>query len=239
MTQRAARPHALARQLEEAILHNELKPGERLPSERDLTGQWQVSRSTVREALGLLVAKGLLTRRHGGGTYVNDSAQRLNIAVWSDMAQHHPDLQADLLEFRHMLERQTAELAAVRHNARDRRKLESAAAAVDLAFTKDDPKRVIESDFAFHRAIAEAAHNPLFAYLMASLQSLLRDNIQFSLAGLDSGPGHSQAVRSQHAALVRSILKRDPIAASRAATEHLEYVRVEINHIRDSRRPAP
>lgn len=233
------RSQKLARKIEEAILHNEFDPGQRLPSERDLALQWKVSRSTVREALGLLQAKGLLTRRHGGGTFVNDSARRLNIEVWSDMAEHYPDLQADLLEFRRMLERHTAELAALRHNAKDRKHLESAAAAVDLAHATGDREQVLVADFAFHRAIAEAAHNPLFAYLMASLQSLLRENMRFTLAGLSANPGHFKAVRAQHAALVNNILKRDPAGASTAAAAHLDYVQVEINHIpRDNRRPA-
>ena len=228
--QPARRSQKLARRIEEAILHSEFAPNERLPAERALALRWKISRSTVREALGLLVAKGLLTRRQGDGTYINDGAQRLNIAVWTDMAQHHLDLQANLIEFRQMLERRTAELAAMRHDARDRKKLEAAAQAVDAAFSVKDRHLQMEADFAFHRAIAEAAHNPLFAYLMASLQVLLRDNMQLSLAGIDASLGHVKAVRTQHVALTRAILKRDAPAAALASEVHLDYVR-RINHL--------
>jgi GntR family transcriptional regulator, transcriptional repressor for pyruvate dehydrogenase complex len=234
--QPAGLPQKLALRIERAILHNEYQPGARLPTERTLAQRWKASRSTVREALSLLVAKGMLTRRQGDGTYVNDSTQRLNIAVWSDMAQHHPDLQADLLEFRHMLECRTAQLAALRHDAQDRKKLESAAAAVDAAYAGSDPKQQLDSDFAFHRAIAEAAHNPLFAYLTTSLQALLHDNMRFSLAGLDAAAAtHARALRSQHAALLKSILKRDAAAAATAATGHLDYVIEQINHLSGAR----
>jgi GntR family transcriptional regulator, transcriptional repressor for pyruvate dehydrogenase complex len=228
--QPARRPQKIARRLEEAILRNEFAAKERLPTERALAKRWSVSRSTVREALSLLVAKGLLTRRQGDGTYINDNANRLNIAVWSDMAQHHPDLQANLIEFRHMLERRTAELAATRHDVKDRKRLEITAKAVDEAFCTEDPRLQIEADFAFHRTIAEAAHNPLFAYLMASLQTLLWDNMQLTQAGIATDLNHLKTVRTQHAAMARSILKRDAPGAALAAAVHLDYVR-EINNI--------
>jgi GntR family transcriptional repressor for pyruvate dehydrogenase complex len=229
--QPARRPQKLASRLEEAILRNEFGVKERLPTERALAKRWKVSRSTVREALSLLVAKGLLTRRQGDGTYINDNAGRLNIAVWSDMAQNHPDLQANLIEFRQMLERRTAELAATRHDANDRKRLEAAAKAVEEAFCTVDSHLQIEADFAFHRTIAEAAHNPLFAYLMASLQTLLWDNMQLTQAGLDTDLDHLKIVRTQHAAMARSILKRDAPGAALAAGVHLDYVR-QINDIR-------
>lgn len=225
------RPRTIARRLEQAILNGEFRANERLPAERTLAARWKVSRATVREAIAEVAARGLLVRRQGDGTYLNDAEQRLGVEVWADMASRHPDLQAHVLEFRQMLERRAAELAAVRHKADDRRRLEKAAAAVDAAFASGDRITQIESDIALHRVIAECAHNPVFGYLMRSLQDVMRDHMKLTLAGSAPSSGHSNAVRAQHAALVAAILRRDAEAAARTSELHLDYVRVHFNQL--------
>lgn len=91
-------------QLEAMILEGTFKVGERLPAERALAEQFGVSRPSLREAIQKLVAKGLLTSRHGGGNYV---AQTLG-STFSDpllqLLENNEDAQRDLLEFRHTLE---------------------------------------------------------------------------------------------------------------------------------------
>lgn len=225
------RSHTIARRLEQAILNGEFRSKERLPAERALAARWKVSRATVREAITEVAARGLLVRRQGDGTYINDAEQRLGIEVWTDMASRHPDLQIHVLEFRQMLERRVAELAAARHTPEDRQRLERAEAAVDAAFETDDHHAQIEADMVLHRIIAECAHNPVFSYLMKSLQDVMRDHMKLTLAGTSHPSPHSKAVRGQHAALVAAILRRDAPAAARAADSHLEYVRVQFNQL--------
>lgn len=229
--QATRRSQTIARRLEQAILDGKFRLQERLPAERTLAERWKVSRNTVREAITQLVARGLLERRQGDGTYLNDVEQRLGVEIWSDMASRHPDLQAHLLEFRQMLERQTAELAATRHTAADRRRLEKAAIAVDATWGADDRVAQVEADMALHRAIAESAHNPVFSYLMASLQGVMRDHMKLTLAGSDKTPPLMSAIRVQHIALVDAILRRDAASASRAARDHLDFVRVHFNQL--------
>ena len=229
--QPARRPRTIADRLEQAILSGEFRPKERLPAERTLAARWKVSRATVREAIAELAARGLLVRRQGDGTYLNDAEQRLGVEVWVDMASRHPDLQTHILEFRQMLERRAAELAAVRHRPADRRRLEKAEAAVDAAFTSGDHHAQIEADMALHRVIAECAHNPVFSYLMKSLQDIMRDHMKLTLAGSTHRSMKIEAVRSQHAALVQAILRRDVAGAAKASEHHLEYVRVHFNQL--------
>ena len=231
LPQATRRVQTIARRLEQAILDGKFLPRERLPAERTLAERWKVSRNTVREAIAQLVARGLLVRLQGDGTYLNDVEQRLGVEIWSDMASRHPDLQAHLLEFRQMLERRTAELSASRHTAADRRRIEKAASAVDAAWLQDDRVVQVEADMALHRVIAESAHNPVFSYLMASLQGVMRDHMKLTLAGNEETPSVMRAVRAQHTALVQSILKRDVAGASRAAGEHLEFVGVHFNNL--------
>lgn len=222
---------AIARRLNQAILDGQFRVGERLPGERTLAERFGVSRNTVREAISELCARGLLVRRQGDGTYLNDAEQRLGVQIWADMASRHPDLQRHLLEFRQMLERRTAELSATRHTAADRRRLEKAASAVDLAWCGNDRLLQVEADMALHRVIAESAHNPVFSYLMESLQDVMRDHMKLTRAGNEMTPPVVGAIRAQHAALVDAILHRDAEAASHAARDHLDYVRVYFNQL--------
>lgn len=219
----------LAEQLEALILGGEYP--RRLPSERTLAQRYGVSRATVREAIGLLVARGLLTRRHGAGTYVNSQDERPMAEIWADMASRHPRLQESLIEFRAMLECRTAELAAVRHDATDRGRLRAAAQAVDAAYAGSDRKAQIECDIQLHRSIADATHNPVFSYLMASLLSLLHDHVQLSIAGLAPGSDEALALRGQHRALIDAILARDEHRAGEVARGHMAFVGVMLNHL--------
>src|SRR5262249_23015067 len=157
---------------------------ERLPSERALAQRWRVSRPLVREGISMLVARGLLRRKQGLGTYVNDALEQFGSDVWADMSRRYPDLPGAFFEFRHMLECHASERAAERHDARDRKSLEAAEAAVNDAFAGADGRQQITSDLAFHSAIAEATHNPVFVYLMRSLHKLVLDHMQLTLAGM-------------------------------------------------------
>lgn len=222
---------AIARRVERAIQRGDFSPGQRLPSERDLAERWQVSRSLIREGLAMLVAKGTLTRRHGSGTYVNEPDARLGVEIWRDMALRHDDLQGDLLEFRHMIERRAAELAAMRHNDKDRTQLEAAGAAVERAWSGTDRKEQLRTDAAFHHVIAEATHNPVFAYLMQSLHQLLLEHMQLTHAGTNLQSSVTQEVQNQHRTLLKAILSRDAAAAAAAASDHLDYVQVRLNHL--------
>jgi DNA-binding FadR family transcriptional regulator len=227
----ASRPDNVARRLEQAIQKGEVKPGERVPSERALSSRWRISRPIVREGISMLVAKGLLSRRHGSGTYVNETTEQFGAEVWADMSRRYPDLPGDFFEFRHMLECRAAELAAERHDAADRKRLEAAEAAVSVAFQGTDRGRLMRTDIAFHHAIAEATHNPVFAYLMISLQKLLHDHMQLTLAGTDTQSDIYRLVRKQHRNLLLAILARDPVAAGKAAADHIDLVRVKMNHL--------
>jgi DNA-binding FadR family transcriptional regulator len=131
-----------------------------------------------------------------------------------------------------MLECRAAELAAERHEPADRKRLESAETAVDLAFRGGDRRQQMRADIAFHHAIADATHNPVFSYLMISLQRLLHDHMQLTLAGTDPQSEIFKLVRAQHRSLLNAILARDTVAARKAAAEHIDFVRVKMNHLK-------
>lgn len=221
--------HEVVRSLEQSIVEGRYLPGSRLPPERALAASLKVSRSTIREAITLLGTRGMLVRRQGDGTYVTAPEERHAAEIWGDMARENPMLQADLVEFRAMLESRAAELAALRHDAADRARLEQAHLAVDAAYAGSDRRVQIQADVAFHRAIADATHNKVFSYLSTSLLTLLHDHVQLSLAGLPPRSHISQQLRRQHDDLLHAILSRDAQRAGKVAGDHIDFVAVQLN----------
>ena len=215
----------VARDLEQRILEGSLKPGDRLPSERNLALELNVSRPTLREAIQKLASKGLLQTRHGGGTVVTDRLQASFADPWKDMLQAHPLLQSDMLEFRHMLEGQAATLAAERATEADLERIDAAYAAMEQAYDGQDMAACIASDVAFHQAIADASHNAMIGHLVASLMQVIHGHVADNLAHLHALPRQWEQLRVQHKAIWESVRRHEGEEALRAARAHIDFVR--------------
>jgi len=222
-------PDIVVNELEKRILEGTLKPGDRLASERDLALELGVSRPSLRVAIGRLVAKGLLTTRHGGGTHVTDQLEAHFVDPWQEMLNGHPVLQSDLLEFRQMLESNAARLAAVRATDADIERLDAVFARLESVYATDDLNAYINADAAFHQAIAEAAHNLLFGHLSASLMRVIHGHISDNLKHLHERPVLWNKIHAQHRAIWRAIREHNPEAAAHAAEHHIEFVRKSMN----------
>lgn len=218
-------PDQLALRLERAILMRDHRPGERLPPERTWAAELGVSRAVLREALGQLAERGLVVRRHGAGTYVTDQPDERRADPWTQLLQRQPLMQGDLLEFRDMLEARCAELAAERADATDLAVLAERHAAVTTAYAGSDRRAQVRADVAFHRAIADAAHNPVFSYLVATLLELLHEHVKISIANVAPASDAAHQLCTQHSALWEAVAARDPAAARLAARQHIAYVR--------------
>jgi len=215
---------SIASELETRILEGSLKAGDRLPGERDLSVELGVSRPSLREAIQKLVIKGLLATRHGGGTYVTDRMDAPFVDPWQEMLSGHPDLQGDMLEFRHMLESQSAALAAERATDTDLAILDAAYAAMGAAYASNDMVTSIETDVAFHQAIADATHNVMIGHLTSSLLRVIRGHVSRNLEHMHSRPKAWNTLEAQHHAIWQAIRERKPEAAAKAARTHIEYV---------------
>jgi len=215
----------VAGELERRILEGSLKPGNRLPSERDLALELGVSRPSLREAIHKLAAKGLLTTRHGGGNFVTDRLEAHFADPWQEMLQGHPLLHSDLLEFRQMLESQAAALAADRATDADIERLDAAYATMEAVYATHDLAACIDTDVAFHQVISEAAHNVLIGHLTASLLRVIHGHISNNLEHLHARPQRWDQLQSQHRAIWTAIRERNPEAAATAARVHIEFVR--------------
>lgn len=220
---------AVARELEQRILDGEFKPGDRLPAERQFSEALGVSRASLREAIQKLISRGMVVARQGEGTFVTARLENSFAEPWQDMVDAHPSVREDLLEFRHMLESKAAQLAAERASEEDLLRMESAFERLEDAFGSDDLERIVDSDLAFHQALAQAAHNAVFNHLTSSLLRVMRDNIRLNLSVLMRIPSARDQLRDQHRAVWAAILARDSEAARIAAETHIDYVRLRLS----------
>ena len=216
---------AIAATLERRILEGSLRPGDRLPPERELAAELGVSRPSLREAIQKLASKGMVQSRQGGGTFVTDALESSFSDPWQDMMGKHPNLREDMLEFRRMLEGQAAEWAAERATEADLQRLEHSFGALKAAFESDNTDQRSDADIAFHQAIGDAAHNVLIGHLSGALLRLMHDNIRLNLGELKGVPAASRLLMSQHEAIYNAVRESKPQAARAAAETHIDFVR--------------
>lgn len=215
---------AIVEQLEARILEGTLKPGERLPPERELAQRLEVSRPSLREALQKLETMGLVETRQGGGTYVAAIVAPVFTDPLLQVFQRHPETVYDLLEFRLALEGISSYFAARRATDADREILQRRFDAMEQAHRREDPVAEAEADAELHLSIAEAAHNAVLLHIMRGLFDLLRRGILSSRDRLYTREGVREVLLRQHGELFDAILARDEERARGAAHEHLAFV---------------
>jgi GntR family transcriptional repressor for pyruvate dehydrogenase complex len=211
-------------QLEELILDGILRGGDKLPGERDLAAQLDVSRPILREALKELETRGLLVSRHGGGTFVADLVGEMFSEPLSNLITRHVRAAKDYLEYRRHIEGLSAELAASRATDSDLTRIKDITEKMREAHANGDTEAEMANDVAFHNAIGEAAHNIVLLHSLRSCFHLLREDVFFNRRMIFSMEAEQVALLEQHLAIYDAIQRRDPIAARRAAEDHIDYV---------------
>lgn len=214
----------IAAQIEQLVIEGALKPGERLPPERELAQKLSVSRPSLREAIVVLESRGLLESRRGGGTYVCDVTAPGLTDPLMHLVESHPETAYDILELRTALEKTGAYFAALRRTSADREILHRRFEAMDRDADNYDSAREAELDTEFHLAIADASHNVALVHVMRGLFLLLKGHIARNLDKLQSKGDSREAIRSQHRAILEAVDAGDADAARAAAGTHLDFV---------------
>lgn len=215
-------PEIVADQLQEFILSNGLKAGDRLPTEPALTEMYEVSRQVVREAARLLEQRGVVEIRAGRGMSVADVSVDAVHDIYRLFLRFKPENFEDLLATRMILEPGTAALAAVQRSEEDllrmRETLEASKNLASDAFTEH-----LALDLEFHKRVSDACNNPFLIALSAPINESLREVYAEPIAYLSSLP----RTHAEHETILEAIAARDPDAASRATLLHLGRVREE------------
>jgi len=208
-------------ELQSLIVAGRLAPGTRLPPERDLAAQLAVSRTVTREAVHILVTRGLLESRQGVGTTVRQvtSGQVTEPLRLLLESQGHTITIDQLHQVRSILEVAIAELAAAQANAGDLAALQRLMR--EMEEVQGDPAEFAARDAGYHQAMAVATHNPLLVILLDSIRDLMAE-VRRMVA---SQPGLPQLVVPQHRRILERVAAGDARGARRAMQEHLEQAR--------------
>jgi DNA-binding FadR family transcriptional regulator len=218
---RPARPSArsvgdeVAARLEKRIVLGDLKPGDRLPSERELAASLQVSRASLREAMHELEAKHLIERTPGRGTTVLPPPAHVS-ELYSKVSGKERELR-EVAELRDVVEPRLARFAALRATEADLIALREVLADTGVFH---DPQTSLRLDLEFHLLVAQAADNGLLASLITLTASwttktrVLSHNTETARRRSHAG----------HCRILDAISSRDPDAASLAMTCHLDEV---------------
>lgn len=221
----------IAEQLEAMIADGRLTPGERLPAERVLATRLEVSRPSLREAIQKLNSRGLLSTRHGGGTYVCEVLEPAFVDPLLALLKEMPESRFDVLEIRHALDGTAAYYAALRSTDEDRETIKQRFKEMIEMHNSPDPMDEARADAAFHLSIVSASHNVVLMHVMQGLFTLLQSSISHNLEGLYTKPRVFEPLSLQHERLMNAIVEGDPERARNAAQAHLVFVEESLQQI--------
>jgi GntR family transcriptional repressor for pyruvate dehydrogenase complex len=213
----------VAERLIQQIGEGHLKPGDVLPTERELVQSYRVGRSSVREALRILESKGLIRANGNGAFSVAELRNPLNhsfdLLVTLDAASY-----AELFEVRRFVEGESAALAARRRTKAQLQRMESAIEAMEVGLGSEE--EFIAADLRFHLTVAEATRNRVLLYLMHAIRELL----QRSLSSSYNIPGSPEGAIEMHRLIAEAIAAKHPDQARERMQEHV--ARVERDTVR-------
>jgi GntR family transcriptional repressor for pyruvate dehydrogenase complex len=216
-------------QIKHLITTGDLKPGDRIPSERELAQMLGVSRPSVREAIMVLDAMGLLAARQGGGTYVRSlTAGALNDPL-STMIEENPAMLHALVEVRMGLETWSAYLAAKRATPVEVERMRELLSTMKAQATRGGWDAEVDSQF--HYAITAATHNTLQMHVLNTIHSLFHKTIQVALTEFYRKEGMVELLLEQHRAIYQAIAAGQPEQARQAMQDHLSLVEDKMSEL--------
>jgi GntR family transcriptional repressor for pyruvate dehydrogenase complex len=205
----------IAQQLLAHIRTSGLRPGDRLPPERELAAKLGVSRASLAQALVALEILGVVDVRHGNGAVIVSLISDHQVV---ESLRAHASRLPEIIEARAALEVKLASLAAARRTDDDLRAIDQALS--DMAADIESGGRGIEGDEAFHAAVTTAGHSSLLARLMREISDLIAETRVESLGQ----PGRPAQSLAGHRAIAEAIRSGDPAAAATAMEEHIGLV---------------
>jgi GntR family transcriptional repressor for pyruvate dehydrogenase complex len=200
--------------LKDCVLRGVLRPGERLPPERELSAILGVSRSSLRQALKSLQVMNVLDVRQGSGNYLSNSAERILREPVNLLVPLRGVSYFELFEARRAMEAEAAACAATRATPEDINRIAHHLNLMREA--KNDPEETVKHDTAFHRRIAMASGNSVFLWFQDLVHHVLREAMlqYFHKVNRD-------ALISDHERILNAIRQEDPAAARTAMLKHL------------------
>ena len=201
-------------QIRRQLAEGHWKSGDRLPSERDLSERFKVSRASVREAIRALESAGLVRIKNGEGTYVASGPEAFLSPLVSVLLQQK-DVYLDIFEARKVIEPEIAALAARRASSEEIHKLEGILEEQARQIAQGESG--VEADTAFHSLLTQSTKNKIFLRLSDAIVDSLHETRERSL----HVPGRPARSLAGHREILKAVRAKDPVRARRAMLQHL------------------
>lgn len=207
--------------IEEMLKSNNLQPGDRLPSEKELSLYFGVSKTAVREALSALQTAGLVEVKHGSGIYVRNVNDKLTNPLTMKLLTNRDNL-LQILELRKGLESEGVFLAALRADETDIAKIKSC--LIIMAEEIDRGENASAGDFRFHCALMEATHNQAYSNVYDTIAGIFNEGMYSCHEYFSLHQGPRLVVLEEHRLIYDAIKKRQPEKARDMMRTHLDNV---------------
>jgi GntR family transcriptional regulator, transcriptional repressor for pyruvate dehydrogenase complex len=216
-------PEQIVKQIQGLISEGNLKPGDRLPPEREFAQRFQVSRNSVRAAIRTLETLGIVETRQGEGTFIRENIMNsLTDNISNVLAARRKSI-TDVIIARKIFEPGIAYQAARQATTEQISELEEVLHRYEEKVTRDEP--ILEEDQRFHYLLARMTCNSIVMQIINTLMDTLRESRElfFKYHGNVSLEGHRR--------IVSALKSKDPEAASQAMLKHIEEVEASYNNL--------
>lgn len=214
----------VVRQIEQLILRGILRPGERLPSERELADRLGVSRPSLRDAIAELQDRELLISKANSGIFVAEVLGSAFSPALIRLFSTHDEAVFDYVTFRRDLEGMAAERAALYGTDTDLQVVQTVFEKMEIAHKKRNPEEESLLDVEFHLSIVNASHNVIMLHMMQSMLHLLKEGVFYNREIMFKQRMTRDMLLDQHRAVNVALQARDAKAARAAVEKHLDFV---------------
>lgn len=204
--------------IEEFIQTENISPGEKLPSENELSEHFGVSKTVIREALSVLKANGIIEKKSGAGIFLRDTDVKVISKKIASKLMEKDQLQ-QIMEFRRGIEVEAAGIAALKATREDINLIERSHEKLMEAYQNGSIG--IDEDYQFHAYIIKASYNPFYQDTFNTVSKVFEDGMRLSKLQSAKLPGRFNEVDREHRAIITGLLEQNPKKASGAMREHL------------------
>lgn len=218
---------AIIDRLVELCISGTLNVGERLPSERNLSNQFKVSRASLREALTALEVAGIVKVKPGSGVFISDGALE-NIFKISDLSSSFSPL--EILEARTLIEPNIASLAARRRTSKDLNSIEEANELMQNRLSEDLDSW--EADWGFHESLAKASQNLSINEILKNIQDQMNSPVWALIRSRNlKRNNHAKKYLEEHIIISKAVQNQDAQSANKLMYQHLLHVNQDLDEI--------
>lgn len=218
-------------QIKELLLRKQLKIGQKLPNEIELSEKLGISRASLREAYTVLRTLGIIEGRSGEGTVIKKAQPENLSSIMSLVAVSNEMKMDDLFDTRIILERAVSRLAAVNRTEEDLLEIHHILSQATESYDNKDKEKQANFDFLFHKSLVSSTKNKVLVMLVEIISGLLNEQIEATRSKLSTSPEVLERFHHEHYSIYEAIKEKNADKAEQLMEEHLRNSQIELGII--------